>query len=231
MKPYLVTQSSYTPTTTLFLESFPKISSSVEYYNFQVKPYWPILPKAKQTIYTERQYRTYANKFVGLDTSLFDDDRYVIFTDTSDVLFQDNVPDDLVEDIYITSENIIHDGEPNGGSFWRQQVQPDSSYEYLMDKMIYNSGTFAMKGYLFKQFISFFEKIVSQEQVIYDQLIFNHFIYSEYKQQVYEHRKLFMCGYKNIELGLMRKQDGIWVNDKNEIISICHFCGSTKKYI
>jgi len=239
MKPYLITKSSFMLTNHYFINSFPKLEDSVEYISYQLEPYWNENPPNAKVIKLNQHFRYHADKFLNLDLSELDLNRWIIFCDTGDVIFQKPIPDlDDSKEIYVASENITHGGEvryvPNGGGYWEQFFKTNGIFERfksLMFKMIYNSGTFAMKGYLFKEFLDYFKSEIDNGMIsITDQPIFNYWIHFIYKKPVSEYRELFMCAYKNIDLGLMKKEDDVWKTG-DSIISICHFNGSYKKYL
>lgn len=185
---------------------------------------------AHQTVFIPIIFDVYpgnVERFNYLPTEVKADD-WVLFTDTTDVIFQKELPDlNAVHcDMYVGNERAIH-----LGSYWDVVVQSNKLYRNLIDQPIYNGGMFIMRGSVYLEYLIYFgyaSKMV--ENTFYDQLIFNQFIYHE-KPKINDDITVLCPLYNNMDIGLCKRMNGIWKSDLDETISCIHANGSYKKYL
>src|SRR3990167_6379342 len=104
MKPYLITKSNSVNENKLFLDSFRKLQNSVEHISYQLLPYWTENPEGTTVIKINHHFRYHADKFLELNILELDLNRWIIFTDTTDILFQKPIPEfDDNKEIYVSS--------------------------------------------------------------------------------------------------------------------------------
>lgn len=215
-KPYLLTLSSHTSGMPRFLESLEKID--VEHIAVQFTPYTSGL----KTIFTGVPYPGHIQKYAFVPPNL-DPERYVIFTDTDDVIFQKELPELGDFDLYLAPENVIH-----RGSWWEPYINEHPVFEHLLDKPIYCSGTWAMKVKTLYELLDF-----QQKTGIFDRLCqcyFNAFIYSRPDLTRSEDLSFFCSLHANVHNNgkdKVEKVDGIWECNGETIVCV-HANGSMK---
>jgi len=214
MKPYLLTVSSHTPGVDRFLNSLKHIE--VEHIAVQFLPSTPIKTYKQYDIPYPGHIQKYA--FVPRD---LDKDRYIIFTDTDDVIFQKELPELGEFDLYLAPENVIH-----RGSWWEPYIYQHPEFEDLLDKPIYCSGTWAMKVKTLYELLAYPQKIGIFGNLC--QCYFNSFIYSRPELTWYEDISLFCSLHANMHRPeVVKGEDGLWrVN--NKVITCVHANGSLK---
>lgn len=215
---YLLTISSNMPNTQRFLDSITNLDA--EHISVQFKPYYH-----KEGAYKLFPFPYPGNlarfKFVPDNLDL---DRFLIFTDTDDVIFQKDLPylTFFDHEIYVADEHEVHKN-----SYWKRYINIYPEFECLADRTIYNAGCFAMKVNVFYDFIKYlnsqFEKYFPYQ---IDQLIFNKWLL--HRTPIYSDDSLFATLYNSMDKGLIKKEDGIWKTKKGEIISCVHAQGSYK---
>lgn len=153
---------------------------------------------------------------------------WVLFTDTSDVIFQKELPDlqKVNCDIYVGNERTLH-----MGSYWDNVCQTDLRFRNLLQKTIYNAGMFLMRGDVYIDYLLYFSLASKTvENTFYDQLLFNEYLQKE-GLKINDDITVLCPLYSNIDLGLVKKVDGIWKTDLDEVICCVHGNGSYKKYL
>lgn len=217
-KPYLLTLSSHTSGMPRFLESLKHID--VEHIAVQFNP---TTPEIKSYYEPGISYPGHIQKYGHVPLDL-DQERYIIFTDTDDVIFQKGLPELGEFDLYLAAENVIH-----RGSWWEPYINEHPVFEELLDKQIYNSGSWAMKAKHLYALLDF-----QQEIGIFDRLCqcyFNLFIYRHPELTRYENIDLFCTLHANMyRPEVVKGEDGIWRNN-GEIITCVHANGSTKEHL
>lgn len=151
---------------------------------------------------------------------------WYIFTDTSDVIMQGMIPDlSKVKGSII----VANEGEVHANSYWKPYC--NSEFKSLLDKPIYNAGSFAMRGKLLKEFIALAHKYASEHHNDnVDQLIFNLFCQKHETLRV-EHPSLFTTLYANMDKGTITKVGNLWVNTNLQPFTFAHANGSYKMFL
>lgn len=216
-KPYLLTLSSHTSGMPRFLESLKHID--VEHIAVQFTPY----TEGLKTIFTGVPYPGHIQKYAYVPRDL-DPERFVIFADTDDVIFQKELPEFGESDLYLAPENVIH-----RGSWWEPYIAEHPEFESLLDKPIFCSGTWAMRVKHLYDLLDF-----QQEVGIFGNLCqcyFNLFIYSRTDLTINQSLATFCSLHANMHRPeVVKGEDGIWrVGD--QVISCVHANGSLKEYL
>jgi len=219
--PYLLTISSNMPNTQRFLDSVKEID--VEHISVQFKPYY-----YKEIAYKLLPFPYPGNlaRFKFVPENL-DPNRFLIFTDTDDVIFQKDLPylDFFDNEIYVADEHELHKN-----SYWKSYCDKYSEFKCLLDRTIYNEGCFAMKVFVFYDLIKY---INSRFDYYFprniDQLLFNKWLIKW--ATISSDNSLFSTLYNNINKGFIEKIDGVWKTKKGEVISVVHGNGSTKNLL
>lgn len=165
-------------------------------------------------------------------TTEMDESRWIIFTDTYDVVFQKDFPNFSV---FNDNEVLVaNEGEKWSDSSWWSSVQgqmPSDFMGRLGDRMILNAGTWAMNVKTFKTMYRFMAGRARDYNNAQwsDQPMYNEFIYSGVVKPL-EHPTFCTTLYKNMELGNVVKKDNKFYNRNDELYSIVHGNGSAKSY-
>lgn len=201
-----------------FLESLKHID--VEHIAVQFTPY----TEGLKTIFTGVPYPGHIQKYAYVPRDL-DPERYVIFTDTDDVIFQKELPEFGEFDLYLAPENVIH-----RGSWWEPYIhEHEKEFGHLLDKPIYCSGTWAMKVKTLYELLAHQQKIGIFGNLC--QCYFNSFIYSRPDLTRYEDLGLFCSLHANMHRDdVVKGEDGIWRHN-GEVITCVHANGSLKDYL
>ncbi len=227
MKPYLISLASYTEGVKRYLESLKNLENSVDWVSVEFEPYLPSLAVfyRQPCPYPGNLYR-----FDYLPKNL-DSNRWWIFTDTADVIFQRPVPNldqDAVE-VWVAPESEIH----GNNGVWRGFIERYPCAHRLLDQPIYNMGGWAMKGDKAAELVEY----LKQNRAKFnchpnsDQVLYNLWLLDQPKEIIGVHPTLLVAMYANIEKGVVRKENGLWVNERGEPYCICHFNGSTKEFL
>lgn len=205
MKPYLLNIYTDTPHSGRFFESIKKIKVD----HIEVKP---------------ARYPGNLSRYKFIPAVL-DKRRFVIFTDTEDVIFQKDFPDfnKVGADIVVGPESEIH-----RNSYWYSYIKRVAVFKPLLDKPIYNAGCYAMRVSKFNQWLSFLGKYSELFTEDFDQLLLNLWLT---KQKFVERLDLFAPLYDNLNKGLVKKKEDGWYTKKGQLISCVHGNGSMKKFL
>jgi hypothetical protein len=213
-KPYLINCASRTIDNTCYEKSVPKLENSAELISIWFDKYpghlyrWDCL----------------------LDMKL-DPNRWWIFTDYGDVIFQTPIPDlDVTKhDIIVTDEHYIH-----GSDYWQPFILPNPIFKPLLSCTVYNVGTFAMKGFYVIEFIKYLQefrkKIEDRTTQVYEQLIYNMWI-QEHKYDFTTHPTLMITLANNIKERRVEFKNGQFVNLNGKPYTFVHACGDTKAWL
>lgn len=220
--PYLLTLASDMEGTDRFLDSLEN-TTPMEHIPVQFQP-WnnKILAKNIANLYChDIPFPGHFNKWKYVPEGL-DLERYVIFSDTSDVVFQEGLPR-LEYDLYLAPENVDH-----RNTMWKEHIEKFPSLAPLMDREVLNCGTFAMKVktmYEYRDFIYSFDKegYGSWEWKL-EQIYFNMFVYLRKDLSRVLDRTIFCPLFANTFHGVKKAKDGIW-EDNGKIISCVHANG------
>jgi hypothetical protein len=178
--------------------------------------------------YTEglKSYKEYQQPYPGhLQRYNFvpkdlDKDRYILFTDTDDVVFQKPLPENLEYDIYLACENVIH-----VDTVWNRFFEKYPPFQPIQYREVYNCGTYLMKVDLFYRYIDFLNnyRVDDFSKYNFQQLHFNLFLLLNSDLSRVIDLSLFCPLYANFEKGLCYKDEkGIWRTKGGDIISCVH---------
>lgn len=217
MKPYLLTLSSHTEGTDRFLESLKNID--VEHIAIQFSPKTPNLKSYKAY---NQPYPGNIQRFSFVPQNL-DKNRYVIFTDTDDVVFQKPLPK-FKYDLYLAPENLTHNQ-----TMWKKYIEMNPIFSDLMYKEIYNAGCWAMKVETLYKLLDFQNKIGVSG--IMAQCYFNLFIHHNPQLSKVIDMSIFCPMYGNLQRKMIKKENGLWKMASGKIISCIHANGFNKEFL
>lgn len=217
-KPYLLTISSETPGMDRFRKSLEKLEGNYEHIAVQFTPFSDMATTAKYDF----PYPGHLKRHGYIPDNL-DPERYVIFCDTDDVIFQKPLPE-LEYDMYLATENVVHKD-----TIWNEWMKGTRFFDYLINREVFNCGMFIVKVsilYEYRKFIR--ETSVGDTQTQnWDQLYFNLFIalHPEYSKVI---DLSILCPlYDNMNQALVKKgEDGIWRTKIGKVISCIHSNGN-----
>lgn len=232
-KPYLISLASLTKGVTRYLDSLKYLQDSVEWISVEFDPsfiindaiadhlsnfhrFWPQCP-----------YPGNLKRFDYIPMDKLDENRWWIFTDTADVIFQSPVPDldQTGQEILVSCENELF------GESWFFQPMIAAfapKLDALKDRPIYCMGTWAMKGKLAKELIGYLQRRAEEfgNHSAIDQPLFNLWLM---EQNFSEHPTLFATLHKNMALGNITRQEDGQFYQKGKLAVITHGNGNTKE--
>lgn len=239
-RPYLITSLNEMPGKERW------VRSAIECLGDSVQPVvimWQPEFEAPSHWIVRRMARPYAGHLQKLTPLLdmdLDLDRWFIFTDGSDVLFQAPLPnlDAAGYRILLSNEGIRH----CDSDFWRPHLSLPP-YSSLADAPIYNVGSWAAIGHEFVGFLRYLEKaLVSCRERgwpvfhVHEQLIYNRWVQGR-GEMCGEMAGLFCTLYANYTgpafngHGTARLVDGRFVTADGRPYAIVHANGSTKEML
>lgn len=219
--PYLLTLASDMPGADRFYDSI-KCLGKVEHVAVQ------FLPFSKRTfsrsITNNIPFPGHFNKWKYVPNDL-DPERYIIFSDTSDVIFQWALPK-FEYDLYLAPEAVEH-----WDTMWKEHIEKFPAFATLMYKEVMNCGTFAMKVKTMYEYRDFIMNFDSQGYGKWDyrleQLYFNMFVYMRHDLSKVIDRSIFCPLFANTYHGIKKADDGLWETE-NEVISCVHANGDVE---
>jgi len=220
----------------LFIENFPYYPHDELYNEFdRLKDFGGYIVKENTA------YKNNVGRFFQMEkllSDLFPDfmHRYILFTDTYDVVFQKDFYEDIEKSFDVgTFIDVAPEGELHKDSWVWNKVCTDNQLNFmqlLANREIYNAGTWGMLGITFIRFINFLkDKLESYNYLPFsDQPIFNEFIEQEEVRgfEIRKNPEFMSCLYKNHENGNIIKTDGKFYTKDNKLISIVHGNGNCK---
>lgn len=225
-KPYLLTMCSDTKNFPRFLNSVQKID--VEHVVIQFEPYSLLVPNFYET---NDPYPGHIKKYHYAKpiVDLLDPERYIIYADTEDVIFQKEFKP-FAKDLHLSVENV----PTHAGTWWEEHIKAydDHRFDMLLDKPIYCSGTWATKVKTFQKYLDFLleHAAFSETKGFGDQLYFNRFLLEHPELTRDESLSVFCSLHANIHRKDVYKEDGIWKHN-DEVITCVHANGSLKGYL
>jgi len=221
MKPLLISLTSNIPGVGHYIGSLKNLGDSVEPLMVTFAPEVPLSTEYR-TIKAPVTYPGNLSRFKYFPFDEIADDQMVVFTDTSDVIFQCPLPELEMDKIYVCPENALFDDH----SWWKNFFER-TGYHGLDGKPIFNMGCWAMSGAKAKELIGF----VNDSGAMFgfdeysDQPLFNLWL----QNQVCEvHPTLMTCLFDNLSTNNVSKSKKGFVNQKDELYSIVHANGGTE---
>lgn len=209
-KPYLLSLASNSKGVSRYLDSLKNLQDSVEWISVEFDPSFIIHDSIADHLSDFRRYWpgiTYPGnlaRFEYVPDSL-DEDRWWIFTDTSDVIFQAPIRnlDKTGQDILVSCENELF-GE---SWFFKPMIEAFApKLDALKDRPIYCMGTWAMKGRKAKELLRYLKdrapEFGNHPQI--DQPLLNLWLM---EQDFGEDMSLFATLHQNYQLGRVTKDE------------------------
>lgn len=217
MKPYLLSLTSLVAGVENYTKTIKNLGDSVEAIMVSFAPTVPMNP-AYRTINVPMAYPGNLSRFRYLPFDQLEDDRMLIFTDTSDVIFQTEIPE-LEQKIYVAPEN-----DTFGEHSWFNQMFVRHNFTLLKDKPIYNMGTWAMPVFKAKEMVNFVTDGAGmfKFEEFGDQPLYNLWLQH---QEFEEHPTLMSCLFNNYEKGNVLKTKEGFTNKEGDLYSIVHANG------
>jgi len=192
---YLLTLYSETPGLQRFLESSKKLN-------------------VERVPVVFEKFPNHINKWCHLPD--IDPERYVIFSDTDDVIFQSDFPE-FTHDIYLAPENVLH-----SETIWADHIKEYPAFSELANKEVYNCGTFAMKA---KHLVEYQRFLFEFDDGGYralglEQLYFNMFIHLHKELSRVIDLSIFAPLYRNLNDGWVTSEGGIWKTNGKPIVCV-----------
>lgn len=223
-KIFFVTTASATPGVERFAKSLKVIEKQIEHISIQFKP---TIPFFKPYVVYDKPYPGHINRWQYIPQ--LDDNRFIVFSDTDDVVFQREFPDfeRMKYEVYVGNENIKHKD-----SYWKQYIDRNPYFEVLNDRYIYNCGCFAMRGYVIKKLITFMKDNLiftkDEDKPFVEQLLFNMFFVKNPYYDVYSKIDIFCPLYNNLELKTIRVRKGLFSLGDGHVPVAIHANGNNK---
>jgi hypothetical protein len=245
-QPLYITAASKTNGAPRFIDSLRRIKDEVEFLFIEFLPHYPDqIDKRTWMMDFENARRI---KFVNINypgniqrwkyiysvikTLKLDEDpgRWVIFSDTDDVMLQRSLPVlDQGRHIYLSSEGITH----KEAEYWVPIIKKYPSFRPLLEEPIYNAGVWMMRMRYVVDWLEFVleraEKHVVKRTLSHDQLFFNLWLTKQNKRYFGHSPNLMVSLYNNKKLGTVKKEKGFFINPNGEPYTFVHANGSTKK--
>lgn len=199
-RPYLLTLASSTPNLQRFLSAASNLN--VEHISI-----------------TFEKYPGHIEKWKSVPENL-DPERYVVFTDTDDVIFQKPLPE-FTHDLYLAPENVSH-----RDTMWKEHIEKYPEFSALMDKEVYNCGQFAMKVKTMYEYIKFMMSFPDggYRALGFEQMYFNMFVDLRKDLSRVIDRTIFCPLFANVHHGV-RKDGDVWVDQDAKVITCVHANG------
>jgi len=221
MIPYLLTLSSHTAGVPRFNESIKNLGE-VEHIAVQFLPYSKEFKSYKET---GVPFPGHVRKQMFIPKDL-DPERYVIFADTDDVVFQKPFPE-FTHDLYLSTENA-----PHKDTGWTKYIKEYPMFDTLLDKEIFNCGTYAMKVKTMYEMVDFLFSFECGDYKKYgfEQMHFNMFIQMRKDLSRVVDLEIFTALFRNLNDNWVEKKDNLWkYNDKT--ICCVHANGCYKELL
>jgi len=223
MKTYLVSLTSNVPgVKENYLDSISNLDDSVIPVMVSFKPYFKAKTIDFKVIKTGKAYPNNLKRFDYFPE--FEDDNMIIFTDTSDVIFQKPIPK-LESKIYVSPEL-----DTWGANNWWKFHLNKYNFKDLDGKPIFCMGTWAMPYSEVKSLLKFIKNNahVFDDAFFSDQILFNWWLLGK-KFEV--HPTLFGTLYSSYSKGIIKLDHGIFYDNDDGVISIIHVNGNNKQLL
>lgn len=205
-----------------YLKTVHNVSNSIRKINVAFKPYPEMW--VGEIIKIDKPYQGNLGRFDYFPTG-FDDDDLIIFTDSSDVIFQDNLCHVLNGEITVCPENDVW-----GADNWWKTTLDLFFFDELNNFMIYNAGCWAMPYKKVKELLEFMKKNAGRFNNIQcsDQILFNWWLKTE---KINISTSVMGCLYNGLNSGTIVKKGSKYYDYNGRLISIIHGNGNTKKLL
>ena len=223
MKPFLISLTSDVDgVKSNYLDSVHKLGDSVEPIMVAFQPQPPQVNF--QVIPVGYPYPGNLGRFKYFPQG-FDDNDTIVFTDTSDVIFQCPLPEISHQKIYVSDEYDLW-----GVDNWWKSKLDDYDFHELDGKPIYCMGTWAMPYFYVKDLLKFMKdhQFRFDSADWSDQLMFNWWLKG---QNFYINSELFCSLYDGFGKGVIKKKDGVFCDFFGKPISVVHGNGDSKIYL
>lgn len=248
MLPLIVTAASTSKGMLRYIKTAKKVANDVEFLFIEFKqnhpneingrPWMVDFPNARRIKFGNVAYPGHPKKYLWIK-KIFEKfgyarqyGRWVMFTDTDDVIFQTAFPEvDPAKKIYVASEGLTF-GESD---FWPKILKKNIAFRPIMDRMIYNSGTVMMRMDFYMDWLNFIAEKLTKKSFqgwANDQPLLNLWLSKIPDQFIGEHPSLMTPLYKNLEDGrIIKTKKGVFVNKAKVPYTIIHANGSMKKFL
>ncbi len=217
----IITASSYDPNIHRYLSSYSRYASAME---LRVVSFWPHISDPSPSVSEVNMgYPGHTKKYAHLGE--MDDERWYLFTDMYDVVFQAEIPD---LDKY-GSEILVADE----GVTWRQNRFFDRAFleypalEVIRDQKVYCSGTYAMKGKYFNDLVQFMLDNDGKYSGQLNQPLYNLWLHGK----DYQNCSIFGTLCSNFDHGTIKKSGDQFFWEDGEIIPIVHGNGNYDRFL
>ena len=229
--PYLISLASYTSGVDRYLDSLKNLGNSAEWIPVVFdSATWPHHLAETPSYRIDTPYPGHLYRFEYIPQDL-DPDRWWIFTDTADVIFQKPIPDldGLGIEIWTAPESETH----RNNGIWKGIIGQFPQAEKLLDTPIYNMGTWAMRGQKALELVQYLQdnRASFNCHPNSDQLMYNLWLTEQPTEIVGVHPTLMVCLYANLEKGFVRKENGVFVNEAGQPFAITHANGNQKEWL
>lgn len=229
-KPYLITVCSFTLGVKRYLSTLHRLEDSASVVFVDCEPHTHDIAGFRgftrdfRHIKEDMPYPGHHGRWFLVPEDL-DPNRWWIFTDTHDVIFQAPIPD-LDQygniDVFVQAEGMTHENN----WFWKKCIDerwPELKYLYPMP--VYCCGVTAMRGHVFRDY----QRFLSQwKPEIWDQLPFNTFLSTVTYGNL---PKLSAALFDNFNKRLYRTGETFKWTKTGEIPAIVHGNGSSKEWL
>lgn len=255
-RPYLISLASQTNGVDTYIKTLSRYClDSADIISVEFTPFLnEKAPHAKRLL-LPMKFPGSVERFKHIPFGSLDLERFVIFTDTDDVVFQGKIPAleyDKNVQILIAPQGTSFEGDPEMHAAIielesiDEAAEPVNPYapregkkslmrqalEVLRKAPLINDGIFAMRGKKLLEFTKFLEENAElfKGHPKSGQMLFNLFIGEQPKGSVQEHPTLMIAIRSNLEMKKCKKSNGRVFSPEGEAYSIVHYNGSKKSY-
>jgi hypothetical protein len=226
MKPFLVSLTSDVDGIEQnYFRTIKNLKGSVNPIMVEFQPY----PKEISGINTIKIDKPYVGNLCRFDyfPKGFNDDDIIIFTDTSDVIFQCPIPE-LRDKIHLSFEYDYW-----GDNNWWKEYLERFNFNELNGQPIYCMGTWAMSYKNVRSLLRFIKEHRNRfnDWSASDQILFNWWLKKKSNFKYANNPLLFGSIYDGYSKGKIFRTKNGFVNENKELISIIHANGNRKELL
>lgn len=228
-KPYLISLASFTPGVERYISSLKNLKDSVELVYVDFVKHLPIPIRGLSEVIYLKQPNGYPGHHRRWEfiPKFLEEDRWWIFTDTQDVIFQGPIPDldSFGADILVQYEGMTH--EENG--VWNQCITERwPSMSNLLPLPVYCCGVFATRGHMIREYQDY---IKGYKEEIWDQIPFNQWIQDKSYKDCPELSAALFSNYYSGKLIDGHKPGSFAWKETGVVPAIVHGNGSSKELL